>query len=55
MLQEVNDVLSINKKEDLLNKRKMEGGRIEEKNRKIIWLSVGLGLAVGVAVYLIVR
>ncbi len=39
----------------MLDKRKTEGCRIEEKKRKIIWLSVGLGLAVGVAIYLLVR
>ena len=41
--------------EYLLNKLNVYGNWIEEQKRKIIWLSVGPGLAVGVAVYLLVR
>jgi len=41
--------------EALLNKRKVEGNWIEKQKSKIIWLSVGLALAVGVAAYLLVR
>jgi len=41
--------------QDLLNKRKIEGNRIDEQMRKINWLGLGLGLAVALVVYLMVR
>ena len=40
---------------DMRGKVKWMATKLNEQKRKIIWLSVGLGLAVGVAVYLLVR
>lgn len=40
---------------DMKGKVKWMATKLNEQKRKIIWLSVGLGLAVGVAVYLLVR
>lgn len=41
--------------EDPLNKRKVEDNWINEQKHRIIWLSLGLGLAVALVVYLMVR
>ena len=40
---------------DMKGKVKWMATKLNEQKRKIIWLSVGLGLALGVAVYLFVR
>ena len=40
---------------DMKGKVKWMANKLNEQKRKIIWLSVGLVLAVGVAVYLLVR
>ena len=40
---------------DMRGKVKWMATKLNEQKRKIIWLSVGLVVAVGVAVYLLVR
>ena len=40
---------------DMKGKVKWMATKLNEQKRKIIWLSVGLGLALVVAVYLFVR
>ena len=40
---------------DMKGKVKWMATKMNEQKRKIIWLSVGLGLAVALAIYLMVR
>ena len=46
---------SVEEMADMKGKVKWMATKMNEQKRKIIWLSVGLGLAVGVAIYLLVR
>ncbi|MBO7636118.1 MAG: hypothetical protein J6S89_06025 [Paludibacteraceae bacterium] len=46
---------SVEEMADMKGKVKWMATKLNEQKRKIIWLSVGFGLALGVAVYLLVR
>ena len=46
---------SVEEMADMRGKVKWMATKLNEQKRKIIWLSVGFGLALGVAVYLLVR
>ena len=46
---------SVEEMADMKGKVKWMATKLNEQKRKIIWLSVGLGLAVALAIYLLVR